>query len=285
MTKLLLNTIFSLVARLPLRTVHALGTLLGKLTFALSPTYAQRMTNNLQISQLAEAHFSDTLQHSIQEAGKASLELLWVWKRDTASVCAAVQQIEGWEHLEAAHNNGKGVILLTPHLGCFDILPVYIGQRLPFTCLYRPPKQAGLDAIMRAGRERGLTKLAPADVSGVRTLYKALKRGEAILILPDQVPSSGEGEWLDFFGQPAYTMTLAARLASNSGATVLTTYVERLPQGQGYALHIAPLSLDATQPISPQINLAMEGIIARLPTQYLWSYNRYKTPKGAPPPP
>lgn len=285
MTNLLLNTIFSLVAHLPLRSVHILGGLLGKLTFTLSPTYAQRMGDNLRQSQLANECFSHTLKQSIVEAGKASLELLWVWKRDTTSVCATVRRTEGWSDLQAAHARGKGVILLTPHLGCFDILPVYIGQHLPFTCLYRPPKQAGLDAIMRAGRERGLTKLAPADVSGVRTLYKALKRGEAILILPDQVPSSGEGEWLDFFGQPAYTMTLAARLASNSGAVVLTTYVERLPQGQGYALHIEPLPLDTTQPIPPQINLAMERIIARAPAQYLWSYNRYKTPKDAPPPP
>lgn len=284
MTTVLFNIIFSLIAILPLRMVHAIGALLGKLTFALSPTYAQRTAENLRQSGLAEANFDVLLKQSVNEAGKSSIELPWVWKRSQEDVCATVQQCEGQAHLVDAHANGKGIILLTPHWGCFEVVGLYVGKHLPLTCLYRSPKQPWLETIMRTGRERGMAKLATADVSGVRVLLKALKRGEAIGILPDQVPSSGEGEWVDFFGKPAYTMTLSGRLAQNSGAAVLLACAERLPKGRGYTLRFEPLALDFTQPVAPQINTALEQVIARAPAQYLWSYNRYKIPHGVTPP-
>jgi KDO2-lipid IV(A) lauroyltransferase len=129
-----------------------------------------------------------------------------------------------------------------------------------------------------------LAKLATADISGVRALFRALKRGEAIGLLPDQVPSQGEGEWVDFFGRPAYTMTLSGRLAQTSGATVLLSFAERLPHGQGYILRFEPLTLDFSKPVSLQINTALERVIAISPAQYLWSYNRYKVPSGVIPP-
>ena len=137
---------------------------------------------------------------------------------------------------------------------------------------------------MRGGRERGLARLATADISGVRVLFKALKRGEAIGLLPDQVPSYGEGEWVDFFARPAYTMTLSGRLAESSGATVLLSFAERLPRGQGYILRFEPLVLDFSKPVPLQINAALERVIAISPAQYLWSYNRYKIPGGVLPP-
>jgi KDO2-lipid IV(A) lauroyltransferase len=137
---------------------------------------------------------------------------------------------------------------------------------------------------MRNGRERGLVRLATADVSGVRTLYKALKRGEAIGLLPDQVPSQGEGEWVDFFARPAYTMTLSGRLAQTSGASVLLAYAERLPHGAGYNLRFELLSLDFSKSVPLQINAALERVIAISPAQYVWSYNRYKIPRGVMPP-
>ncbi len=285
MTKLLFNTIFSLVALLPLRLVHAIGAELGRLTFAWSPIYAQRLRDNLRQSNLSKENFNALLQQSIREAGKASMELLWVWKRPQQTVSDSVQQCEGWEHLVAAQARGKGVILLTPHWGCFEVIGMYLGARLSLTSLYSPPKQTWLEDIMQQGRARGLAKLAPADIKGVRTLLKALKQGELIIILPDQVPSSGEGEWANFFGKPAYTMTLAGRLARSSGASMIMLSCERLPRGEGYTLRISPLAFDFEQSIPAQINQALEQEIARNPAQYLWSYNRYKTPKGAPPPP
>ena len=282
MTSLLFKLIFRLLASLPLRWLHGLGALLGQLTFAMSRQYAARTEENLRQAHLAtdEKHYATLLKQTINEAGKGIVELPWVWGRPLEQVCATVQSCQGWEHVEAAHARGKGIVLLTPHWGCFEVVGLYVGQRLPLTSLYRSPRQAWLEKIMRGGRERGLARLATADISGVRALFKALKRGEAIGLLPDQVPSQGEGEWADFFARPAYTMTLSGRLAQTSGATVLLSCAERLPRGQGYMLSFEPLPLDFSKPVPPQINAALERVIAISPAQYLWSYNRYKIPRG-----
>lgn len=286
MADFLFKSIFRLIAMLPLRMLHSFGTLVGHVTFALSNGYAARTKENLHQAHLAtdEKHFAELLNHAINEAGKSIVELPWVWGRSLAQVCATVQSCRGWEHVEAARAQGKGIILLTPHWGCFEIVGLYVGQHLPLTCLYRSPKQGWLEKIMRGGRERGLARLATANVSGVRVLYKALRRGEAIGLLPDQVPSHGEGEWVDFFARPAYTMTLSGRLAQTSGATVLLAFAERLPHGAGYVLRFEPLPLDFSKPVPLQINTALERVIAISPAQYLWSYNRYKIPRGVAPP-
>jgi KDO2-lipid IV(A) lauroyltransferase len=187
-------------------------------------------------------------------------------------------------HVEAAQAQGKGTIILTPHLGCFEIVGLYVAQYMPFTLLYRQPKLRWLEEAMCRGRERGQAKLAKADMSGVRLLYKALRRGEAIGLLPDQAPSKGEGEWADFFGRPAYTMTLAGRLAQSSGAAVLLVSAQRQARGQGYIIRFEPLLLNFEQSVSLQINAALEKLIRAFPEQYLWSYNRYKVPGGVLPP-
>jgi len=286
MTSILFKMIFRLLSNLPLRWLHGLGALLGRITFVMSKQYATLTRENLRLAHLAadEANYAALLDQTIAEAGKSIVELPWVWSRPLEQVCAAVRNCKGWELVEAAHARGKGIIFLTPHWGCFEITSLYIGQHLPLTSLYSPPKQAWLEEVMLKGRKRGLSRLATADLSGVRLLFKALKRGEAIGLLPDQVPSQGEGEWVDFFSRPAYTMTLSGRLAQSSGATVLLVYAERLPHGTGYDLNFEPLHLDFSRSVPLQINNALERVIALSPAQYLWSYNRYKVPPGVLPP-
>ncbi|MBK9161060.1 MAG: lysophospholipid acyltransferase family protein [Nitrosomonadales bacterium] len=280
--------LFRLLAILPLCVLHRLGALLGWLTYAVSAPYAERARTNLRQAGLTagESEYRSMLHAAIAETGKSITELAWIWGRPYAEVVDTVRECTGLEHIEAAQARGKGIVFLTPHLGCFEVSALYAAQRMPITVLYRPPKLRWLEGVMRGGRERGQARLARADISGVRLLFKALKRGEAIGLLPDQVPSRGEGEWADFFGQPAYTMTLVGRLAENSGAAVLIAYSERLPRGQGYAIRVEPLPLDFALPVPQQINVALERVIRACPAQYLWSYNRYKIPPGvsAPPP-
>lgn len=282
MTSFLFASLFRLLALFPLRVLHGLGALLGRVTFASSKSYAQRTEENLRVANLAsnETEYAALLKRTIAEGGKSIMELPWVWTQPLEKICARVQRCEGWEYVESAQTSGKGIIFLTPHWGSFEVFGLYVGQRMTLTNLYRAPKQSWLGAIMRSGRQRGFAKLAPADVSGVRLLFKALKRGEAIGLLPDQVPSNGEGEWVNFFNLPAYTMTLSGRLAQSSGAAVLLAYTERLPHGRGYVIRIEPLQLDFSQSVPLQINQALERVIASAPAQYLWSYNRYKTPSG-----
>lgn len=278
--------LFDLAAQLPLRVLHRLGVMLGWATYRLSGRYAARLRENLgyEWAGRSATDFRKTLNASIAETGKGVLELPWVWRRPLHEVTASVRECHGWEHVDTAVARGKGLIFLTPHLGCFDISALYAAERLPITVLYRPPKLAWLEQVMRGGRERGQLQLARTDVGGVRALYKALKRGEAIGLLPDQVPGRGEGEWANFFGRPAYTMTLVGRLVQSSGAAILMAYAERLPQGRGYVIRIAPLELIPDQPASAQINAALENIVRACPAQYLWSYNRYKIPAGVTPP-
>ena len=286
MTPLLFKSIFRLLSILPLRWLHGLGALLGHITYATSKQYAARTRENLRQSHLTgnEADHAKLLAQTIAEAGKGMVELPWVWLRPFEQVCATVRICNGWEHVAAAHERGKGIIFLTPHWGCFEITSLYIAQHMALTNLYSSPKQDWLEPLMRRGRERGKARLATADLSGVRLLFKALKRGEAIGLLPDQVPSQGEGEWADFFGRPAYTMTLSGRLARSSGAAVVLVYAERLPHGEGYKLTFEPLELDFSTSVPLQINTALEKVIAVSPAQYLWSYNRYKVPPGVEPP-
>ena len=273
MTPLLFKSIFRLLSILPLRWLHGLGALLGRITYATSKQYAARTRENLRQSHLTgnEAGFAKLLKQTIAEAGKGMVELPWVWLRPFEQVCATVRICNGWEHVEASHARGKGIIFLTPHWGCFEITSLYIAQHLALTNLYSSPKQSWIEDVMRRGRERGKARLATADLSGVRLLFKALKRGEAIGLLPDQVPSQGEGEWADFFGRPAYTMTLSGRLARSSGASVLLVYAERLPHGEGYKLTFEPLELDFSTSVPLQINAALEQVIAVSPAQYLRS--------------
>ncbi len=278
--------LFEVLARLPLSVLHRLGALFGWLVYRLSPRYAARLRDNLQRADLGldETRFQQTLHANIREAGKGVLELPWVWRRPFAQVVSSVKQCHGWQHVEALQALGKGVILLTPHVGCFEVIALYVAARQSFTCMYRPPRYPSLDKLMHQGRERGQMKLVATDLGGVRQLLKALKRGEAIGVLPDQVPGNGEGEWASFFGRPAYTMTLIGRLIESSGAAVVMCHSERLPQGEGYALHFAALSFDASHSIPQQMNAALEEVIRQHPAQYLWSYNRYKVPRGALPP-
>jgi Kdo2-lipid IVA lauroyltransferase/acyltransferase len=283
--------LFNLTGRLPLKVLHQIGVILGWITFYCSPTYAHRLRENLMGAGLnkvgqnySAAEVNTILRANISEMGKSASELPWVWCRPLNEVLRSVQACPGLEHVEAARARGQGVIILTPHLGCFEMIGLYLAECVPMTSMYRPPKLAWLDKVTRLGRGRGQMNLAKTDIGGVRILYKALKRGELIGLLPDQVPSNGEGEWANFFGRPAYTMTLVGRLIKSCNAVAMMCYGERLPNGQGYIIHISPLEFNAHSSIPQQTNLALERVIYRCPTQYLWSYNRYKIPQGVTPP-
>ncbi len=279
MADFIFRLFFRMLSLLPLRVLHGLGALLGRMTYVFSPGYAARMRENLQQAgfRLDDEQGKKLLAESISEAGKGIMELPWIWGRPYEKVLGKVLECRGREHFDAVRKGGS-VIYLTPHLGCFELAGLYCAQHRPIVILYRQPRLSWLEEVMCKGRGRGQARLAKADLSGVRLLYKALKRHEAIGLLPDQVPSGGEGVWADFFGRPAYTMTLVGRLAEASDATLLLVCAER--KEKGYVMHFEPLPLDYSQPVAEQINKALEKIIRVCPSQYLWSYNRYKVPGG-----
>lgn len=274
----MLVILFRLLSRLPLGVLHALGAALGWVVYLGAPSYRYRLKDNI-----GRAGHTKVLRQSIGEAGKSILELPFIWCAQPERVLRTAK-VENWELIQSALDGGRGVILLTPHLGCFEIIAQAIAARIPLTALYRPPRKAALKPLIEDARARHNLLLAPANLSGVRTLLKALKQQRAIGLLPDQVPQNGEGVWANFFGKPAYTMTLPAKLHAMTGAPILLAYAERLPSGQGFAVRFE----EFTEPLGESqeqqaraINAAMEKLIARSPAQYFWSYNRYKIPAGA----
>lgn len=279
MTALLLG----LLARLPLRVLHASGGVLGWAIYALSPTYRRHLRENM-----AQAGYTDarTRRAAIAEAGKLIAESPKLWLRPRAEIVALVRSFDGLDRAAALYARGTGIVFLTPHFGCFEITAQAAAERLPLTVLYRPPKAPWLRPLMERGRAGRNITLASADFGGVRQLLWALKRRETVGILPDQVPGEGEGEWTGFFGKPAYTMTLAAKLVQRAGVASFLVMGKRLPRGAGYAVRMVPLA-----PAQPgesgarRINRAIEDAIRDCPEQYLWGYNRYKSPRGAPPRP
>jgi len=278
--------LFRFLSYLPLNWLHALGAVLGWLAWLFSPTYRRHMRENMVLA-LGEEGERRVRGATIANAGRSALELPRIWLRPLEETAARVARITGWELVESATRQGKGIVYLTPHLGCFEITAQYLSTHAPITVLYRPPKQSWLQTMIEAGRARAQLRIAAADLTGVRVLLKALKRGEAVGMLPDQAPKVGEGRWMNFFGKPAYTMTLAARL-TESGAAVIMVWAERLPGGAGYHFHLQ----QPTQPIrgnteerAQQISHEIEHLIRQCPEQYLWGYNRYKRPRGVEAPP
>lgn len=274
--------VLRLAARLPLSLLHRLGSVLGWAVYGMSPTYRRHLRENLAQAGYAQARVR---REAIAAAGRMVAELPALWFRPNGSVVGLVKEVEGMEAALAAHAQGRPVVFLTPHMGCFEVAAQYAASRMPITVLYRPPKIAWLEPLMQEGRARPNVRLVPADVSGVRAVLAALKRGEAAGFLPDQVPGEGEGEWADFFGRRAYTMTLAARLAERDGVLCFLAYAKRLPRGAGYAIVLRPLpALVAGESATRRVNRGLEALVRECPEQYLWGYNRYKTPKGARPP-
>ncbi|OYY50534.1 MAG: lipid A biosynthesis acyltransferase [Methylophilaceae bacterium 17-44-8] len=267
-----------LLAQLSLKQIHWLGGWMGRMLFFFSPASALIQKSNLTQSNLVQLNIEHILNINAKESGKSLLETLAIWGKDDRKLLKLVKKIHGWGIIEEAILAKKGIIFLTPHLGCFEITSIYYGSIYPLTVLYRPSKLKFLQYQIEQGRQRNGVKLAEANTGGVRKLMQALKRGEAIGILPDQIPAEGEGEWAPFFGKPAYTMTLASKLAVKTGATVIMVFGERLPNGLGYEIHLSKVDSIATPAL---LNQAIETQISQKPEQYLWQYNRYKVRRHA----
>ncbi len=267
----------------PLWLLHALGAGLGWLTYALSPSYRSRLRDNAALAGVSVAD----RRASVAEAGRLVAELPRLWLRPPEQAIADPVRWDGVETLQALLDRGRGLVLLTPHLGSFEVSAQAYAQRFgahqPITVLYRPARKRWLRELEETARARPALATAPATLAGVRQMMRALKRGETLGLLPDQVPPDGMGVWVPFFGRPAYTMTLAARLVQQTGAEVGLLWTERLPGGGGYVVHAQalpePLPDSGEEASALAINRAMEDVIRRCPRQYLWGYHRYKSPR------
>ena len=245
---------------------------LGWLSFLASPTYRRRFLENA-----AQAGYAFVrVRPAVGEAGKLVAELPRLWFGRPVAI-----EWDGAELIDAARAHARGIVFLTPHLGCFEITAqAYAARFGPITVLFRPARKRWLRELVEQVRVRANLATAPTTLAGVRQMLKALKAGEAVGLLPDQVPPEGLGVWAPFFARPAYTMTLSTRLAAQTGATVLLAWGERLPSGRGYRVHLRrwpPIEIAPDgETAAAQVNAAMEALIRECPQQYLWGYARYK---------
>ena len=282
--KLLLKLCLNTLAALPLAIVQVIGSLLGLLAYIGSKQY--RSLFRPQYEAVITSHrLPFKLWEAVRASGMLFSDSLWIWRNPAKAL--QLVEVQNWDLVEAAISEGHGLVMLTPHLGGFEIIPRVLAQHFPATILYRPSRQEWLNEVVEVGRAYPNMHFVPTNLNGVRQMTRALTRGEAIGILPDQVPSGGEGVWVPFFGRPAYTTPLPARLANRNNTPVVMFTAKRKKIGQGWlmqAIRLAPLSEDATQ-AAAELNVAIENAVLVAPEQFIWSYNRYKHPAGAELPP
>lgn len=255
--------------------LHAVGAALGWLSFWVSPTYRRRFLDNARQA----GYGLRQIRPAVAEAGKLIAEVPRLWFGKPVRV-----EWQGAELIAAAHAHGRGIVFLTPHLGCFEVTAQAYASRFGrITVLYRPARKPWLRELVDTARGRANLATAATTLAGVRQMLRALKAGEAVGLLPDQVPPEGLGVWAPFFGRAAYTMTLSARLARQTGAAIVMAWGERLPWGRGYRVHCLPWPCDVAEDAAAaaaQVNAQMESLIRRCPQQYLWGYARYKQPRA-----
>ena len=272
------------IAAMPLGFAQVFGGALGLLAFIGSRRYRSLFKQHY-LSAATQNHFPVRIWSAACASGMLFSDSLWIWRNPSKAL--SLTEISNWEVVDKAIKEGHGLVMLTPHFGGFEIIPRVLAQHFPATILYRPARQNWLNEVIENGRAYPNMHFVPTNLQGVRQMTRALIKGEAIGILPDQVPSSGDGVWACFFGRPAYTTTLPARLANRHHTPVVMFTAKRKGLGQGWRMQASRLDAFSEDPSlsCAELNKAIEAAILIAPEQFIWAYNRFKHPLGAEPPP
>ena len=277
MNKIILKLFKILFSCIPLLLIQVIGILIGYIFHMTNKESRFLLIENLTRSNIYKnpVSLNKAINKNIRETGKTIMESLAIWSSQQSRVLSWVKEVQGLDEIHKAHIRKKGIIFISPHLGCYEIASIYYGSKYPLTVLYRPPRKKWLEKLIKDGRKKGFQTLAPTNNTGIKLILKSLNNNEAVGILPDQVANKGEGEWAEFFGRPAFTMVLVSRLAKKTGATVIMTFGERLDIGKGFKIHFKAIpSRNISSP--RKLNKALEEIIKKAPEQYLWNYDKYK---------
>lgn len=279
----LFSALLWLTAKLPLPVLHATGSALGKLLLWLPNSLRRIAKTNLGrcLPDLDQARQDQLLKANLQETGKLLLELgpVWYWPRERL-----LRLIDDHSHggglKQLLAEKNSGLILLTPHTGCWELLGQYVTAVHPqLTILYRPSRLP-VDALLLERRARFGGEFVGTGAAGVKRLLKTLTSGGTVAILPDQDPGPEGGRFSTFFNQPANTMVLLSKLAIRTRARVAVCWLERLPQGLGYRVHLSMADDIRTPPLAHSLramNATVEKVVEALPEQYLWVYRRFRT--------
>lgn len=268
-----------LIGLLPMALLRRLGALFGSAAYRLDSRETRIARRNLvlihpEIDDAARENMTRALMGSM---GQGLMETLAIWTRPRPRVLRLVQQVHGETHLQTALAQGRGVLLAVPHYGNWELLIEFMAARGPFSLVYKASEKAGLERFLQKARSGANVQLVPAEATAMRPLMRALQNGEVVGITPDQQPRKGGGEFIPFFGRPALTLSLIAKLAQRTGTPVLFAYTER--RGDGFdvvfeaeepALHDADLDIALTA-----MNRRVQAIAERDFRQYQWTYKRF----------
>ena len=272
-----------LLALLPLRLSQALGRRLGRLIYSMRKGRIYDVSSkNIDncFPQLSASQREELLASSLEHTCMSYAEMGFSWLWPTSYSLKKVVSVQGEEVLIEAIKRGKGVIMIAPHIGNWEILNLYVSSRYPLTVLYKPPKSRFFDWLITRMRHRTGGDTAPANPSGVKKIFKSLRANGIVGILPDQEPAMGSGMFCPFYNREAYTMTLLSQLAIKSNASVITCIALRLDKGEGYSLHFAEADEDIKNKdlltSVTALNRSIEQIASAHPSQYQWEYKRYR---------
>lgn len=270
------------LGRLSLPAAQRLGRLLGRIFWISNGKTRGIVEENLArcLPELDAEARGKLARRTLIETGMGLIETAPVWNWHRPQLEAVVQEMDGFEAIEAAIEEGRGAILLAPHIGNWELGGLATAARTPTTVMYRPPREPALESLLNDVRSRFGSDMAPANLRGVRQALRALKRGELVAILPDQAPRAGEGVLAPFFDHPALTMTLIRTLVRRTGAPAFTGWAERLPDAAGFRIHYAPVvePIDADDPeeAAAALNREVERVVREKPEQYQWTYRRFR---------
>ncbi len=272
----------TLLSKLPLSVLHGLGHLIGLLLYHChSPLRKVILTNlTLCFKHLKQSDLKQLTREALIENTKLILEMSLIWMRPHYAREHLIRNTSGEDLLQQALTDKRGLILILPHLGNWEITNHYLMQKTPLTALYKPFRLSKVESQVKQSRSLGETQMVPTNQTGVKQLLKTLKQGGVCVILPDQCPPMGNGQFTDFFQKPAYTSPLIPKLLAKTNAQCLCIFAKRLTEHQGFEICIrncdTALYNTDTDQASLGLNRSIEHCIREAITQYLWSYKRFK---------
>lgn len=274
--------LFQLLSLIPLSLARKLGRQLGRFAWLLNGQSRRVTEENIAIcfAQMSEQDRTELAKKSLQHLGMLAMESAYVWRRPLPQLFARMTKVDGLEHWEAARAAGRGVLVLGPHIGNWEILGFYLQSLGQITFMYQPPENPAFDLLIRQARCRNGAELAPTNTSGVKAQLRALKRNEMVGVLPDQVPPLESGDFAPFFGIPALTVTMAHKLIQRTGSRVVIVYAKRVIASNDFHIVFEPVaeelySEDALVSLRG-LNQSVENCVRKAPEQYQWEYKRFK---------
>ncbi|KAF1712093.1 lipid A biosynthesis lauroyl acyltransferase [Pseudoxanthomonas kalamensis DSM 18571] len=271
----------ALLARLPWPWLRRLADAIAWLWRRIDARESRVARRNIELvyPELLPAQRRELHRAILHTTARQAMETLRFWTRPAHENLARLSPRDGEPLYDQALASGRGVIVIAPHFGNWELLNQWLASRGPISILYAPPESAMGDAFLNRVRGADAITQVRAEEPAVRQLWKALKDGGAVGILPDQQPKQGDGEFAPFFGIPALTMTLVSRLAERTDAIVLCAWCERTGPDLQFALHVEPAPAQIADPdllqATTALNACIEHVARRDPAQYQWTYKRF----------